>query len=86
MKELKSTERPDSVTATSSDDNWVGITSAGAAAGNSDEGMLITEDADNNRDSYNNMVGASGGHGIHIRNNSDDNWVWGNTIGLGTTA
>ena len=64
-------------------DNWVGITSAGAAAGNSDDGILITEDADNN-EVYNNIVGESGGHGIHIRNNSDDNWVWGNTIGLGS--
>ena len=41
-------------------DNWVGITSAGAAAGNSDDGILITEDADNN-EVYNNIVGESGG-------------------------
>ncbi len=63
------------------EDNWVGITSAGAAAGNGDDGILVTEDADNN-EIRNNVVGSSGGDGIQVRNNSDGNWLWGNTIGL----
>ncbi len=63
------------------EDNWVGITAGGAAAGNGDDGILVTEDADNN-EIRNNVVGSSGGDGIHVRNNSDGNWLWGNTIGL----
>ncbi len=70
------------------ENNWVGITSAGAAAGNLDDGILVSEFADNN-EIRNNIVGSSGGDGIDIRNNSTGNWVWGNTIGIssdGTTV
>ena len=62
--------------------NWVGITAAGAAAGNADDGILISEDADNNIVRFN-VVGASGMDGIVIRNtDSNGNWVYGNTVGL----
>lgn len=67
------------------ENNWVGITSAGAAAGNGDDGILITEDADGNVIS-NNVVGSSGSDGIVIRNNSDGNWVWGNIVGMSSTG
>ena len=63
------------------ENNWVGITSAGAAAGVGDDGILITEDADGNV-IRNNVVGSGASDGILIRNGSDDNWVWGNLIGL----
>ena len=68
--------------------NWVGFDAAGAADGVGDDGILISEDADNN-DIRNNVVGSSVGDGIQIRNNSDGNWVWGNIFGLaadGTTS
>ncbi len=63
------------------ENNWVGITAAGAAAGNADDGILITVDADNNV-VRNNIVGSSGGDGILIRSDSDNNWIWGNVVGL----
>ncbi|QDV47196.1 Cadherin domain protein [Stieleria neptunia] len=63
------------------EDNWVGLTAGGAAAGNGDDGILISENADNNI-IRNNVVGSSGGDGIEIRNRSAGNWVWGNTVGL----
>ena len=67
------------------EDNWVGLDSAGFGAGNDDNGILISEDADNNT-VRSNIVGANAGDGILIRNNSDGNWVWGNTVGMSTTG
>ncbi len=61
------------------ENNWAGVTAGGAAAGNVDDGILITEDADNN-EIRNNVVGSSGDDGIQVRNNSDGNGIWGNTI------
>ena len=68
--------------------NWVGFDAAGAADGVGDDGILISDNADNN-EVRNNVVASSGGNGIYIENGSDGNWLWGNTIGLatdGTTA
>ena len=63
--------------------NWVGFDSTGAASGVVGDGILITVNADNNV-VRNNVVGNSGASGIRIRTDSHDNWVWGNTVGLGT--
>lgn len=63
--------------------NWVGFDSTGAAAGVGDDGILITEAADNNV-IRNNVVASSGGDGIHVRNSSTNNWIWGNIVGLAT--
>ncbi|MDA1250804.1 MAG: DUF4347 domain-containing protein [Planctomycetota bacterium] len=69
--------------------NWVGINTSGNAAGNADDGILVTENADNNIVRFN-VVGSNGGDGIVIRNtDSDNNWVYGNIVGLaadGTTV
>ena len=68
--------------------NWVGFNASGGADGVGDDGILVSESADNNI-VRNNVVGSSGGDGIHVRNTSDGNWVWGNIVGLatdGTTA
>lgn len=63
--------------------NWVGLTSAGAAAGNAGDGIMITEDADRNI-IRNNVVGSNSASGIVIRStDSDHNWIYGNTVGLG---
>ena len=63
------------------ENNWVGITAAGGSAGNADDGILVTVNADNN-EIRNNVVVNSGGDGIEIRDNSTGNWVWSNTVGL----
>ena len=64
------------------ENNWVGITSTGAAAGNGDEGILISVDADGNT-VRNNIISSNSGDGLEIHTNSDNNWVWGNIFGLG---
>ncbi|WP_442510878.1 VCBS domain-containing protein [Novipirellula sp. SH528] len=68
--------------------NYVGLTASGTAAGNADNGILLSEDADDNI-VRNNVVGSNGNDGIVIRNtDSDNNWIYGNTVGLapdGTT-
>jgi len=65
------------------ENNWVGISSTGSAAGNGDVGILITVNADGNI-IRNNISSSNGSDGIEISNNSNNNWVWGNNIGLGT--
>ncbi len=71
------------------ENNWIGFDAAGAALGNGEDGVLVTTDSDYNV-IRNNVIANSGaitgatGDGIQIRDSSDNNWVWGNTFGLGT--
>ncbi len=66
--------------------NWVGLTPTGAAAGNLDDGILVSEDADNNV-VRNNVVGSNGKDGIVVRNTgSSGNWIAGNIVGLNAAA
>ena len=63
-------------------DNWVGIDAGEGPLGNVNEGILVTVGASDNVVTGN-VVGANGGHGIHLRNaGTDGNVVTGNTIGL----
>ncbi|QEG40277.1 DUF4347 domain-containing protein [Roseimaritima ulvae] len=64
------------------ENNWVGVTSTGAAAGNGDNGILVTVNAYDNI-IRNNVVGDSGGHGIQLKNDAVGNWVYGNNVGIG---
>jgi hypothetical protein len=67
--------------------NWIGINSAGQLRPNADNGILVTEDSNNNRiggtgANQPNIICGSGGDGVLIRINSDNNVVQGNFIGV----
>ncbi|NND03271.1 MAG: hypothetical protein HKN91_10830, partial [Acidimicrobiia bacterium] len=62
-------------------DNWVGLDATGAAVGNPDIGILVTDNADDNQ-LIDNVVGASGSEGIVVRIGSTRNVVTGNFVGV----
>jgi hypothetical protein len=73
--------------------NWVGIDKDGNPAGNAEHGIMISADASGNQiggtgPNEGNVVGNNGFSGVIINENSDNNIVEGNIIGLladGTT-
>ncbi len=73
--------------------NWVGIDAAGNVAGNAEHGIMISADANGNQiggtgPNEGNVTAGNGYSGIIINENSDNNIVEGNIIGLkpdGTT-
>ncbi|NNE30181.1 MAG: hypothetical protein HKN16_11125, partial [Saprospiraceae bacterium] len=63
------------------EENWVGIDALGNPGGVTDNGILVTENADGNI-VRNNLSGSNSNNGILVRNSgSNDNWVYGNIVG-----